>query len=285
MDKIQLFSQIDLSMLDREWSFASGKDTKFFQKRSRGHANYFRAVTIMGMLCGALIPIGCIAAMILDGKFEISGFLVAIGIALLCFIFLPARGKQLVENYSKQELMVVKKNVFCISKYRTKYGAVMHVGEWTEENELKVYSLPLDYLLHKESKRQFMPGDVLTLIKTSNNMFDIRRNENYQNVLVMDDEKKIPFQKLAERKLFEEDDHRKIEFYMKKTPSYIRFMAVRQRLDISDDAVMASLNRYFLEEYTVEEASNPKLFSDFMSRMVEEVEREMKASLPKEGNT
>ncbi len=46
--------------------------------------------------------------------------------------------------------------------------------------------------------------------------------------------------------------------------------------DISDDAVIQTLNTYQIEEYPITDKWNPKLLGEFMERVMTDLENEMK---------
>lgn len=270
MDIVRLLSQIDLSKLDKEWTIAPQKEYDRMRKRSNHNAMYFRVLLVIG--------VGSTALLFLLSLWMVISYKEDVWLTVVCFMlfifglfFFPRRCMGFAELYNKNNgLIVEKKNVFFIYEIKGRYGTVVCCGEYTENNEVIIRQIPYNSM---SLKRNFRVGDILTLVRTNNCMMDIDKKVNYGNVMESKNNCSESFHKIEEYKIYKGNDHRNIEFYMKRTDSSIRFLAVKQRLDISDDRVIQTLNEYCVEEFSIVEAANPKLFTSFRQRIIEDVER------------
>lgn len=275
MDILEILARLDLSKLDKEWQMASTEEAKSMQKRSDGNVKWFLWVGIVGIVASILIFL--ISLFLLIRYREADGvWTLLFSILLLVFsiVFYPIRCGGLIRKY-KSDVTVLKKRIFLIRILSVRNGRILYCGEMEENNEIKIRTIS-DNFLTMQIGNHMNIGDCLTLFMTDNGMVDVKVYSKYDNVLEEGVNNTLPFQKMAERPIYILNDHRKVVFYMKKTDTHVRFLAVKERLDISDDAVIQTLNTYQIEEYPITDKWNPKLLGEFMERVMTDLEKEMK---------
>lgn len=284
MDILEILAQLDLSKLDKEWQMASTEEAKSVQKRSDGNVKWFLWVGIVGIVASLLIFL--ISLFLLIRCREADGvWTLFFSILLLVFsiTFYPIRCGGLIRKY-KSDVTVLKKRIFLIQIISVRNGRILYCGEMEKNNEIKIRTIPDNFFTMQIGNRMNI-GECLTLFMTDNGMIDVKVYSKYDNVLKGGVNNTLPFQKMAERPIYILNDHRKVVFYMKKTDTHVRFLAVKERLDISDDAVIQPLNRYQIEEYPITDKWNPKLLGEFMERVMTDLEKEMKNEVTSNGNS
>ncbi len=280
MDMIQLRSQVDWLQMDKEWTLASQEEAKYMIKRSTNNALYFRVSIIVGILCALLLfLVPLMMTILFEEESSILTLVVCFGLSLALIVFFVLRGDQLVERYNRKELIVEKKKVFFVNVVTVRYGIKVSYIEQVGDDEVQIcniYNTSTRIKLRTKIKK----GDALILLRTSNGVLEVDGKTECGNLLDCNEE--ILFQKMADERLYKGNDHRIIDFYMKRTASYVCFLAVKKRLDVYDDNEVPSLTKYCVETHNLQENVDPKLFTLFRHRIVEEVQQEME-SLVKEG--
>lgn len=271
IERAELVGQLNISELDTEWKAASSEVQAEYVKSKR---------KTLGLIigCGILISILIIVMALSRGSGKVpsdSGdtmHAVAAGMVIFA-IYLIALVFALLKYRKNVSAKVFYKKVVLIKVFRVKHGKSVTFGELCPDGGFRFVNAGFTYDCAAFADTP-QCGDCAIVSKVGDNYTNITTYGMNTN-LFSKETSEATLQKVDERRFEHGDDHRSVEFFMKKSAMGFDMLAIVHRLDISDDKPVAVLDKYYSEKLNVEEAENHGAFAEFADRIVKMIEAQM----------